>query len=99
TDGGSISTAAGTSTGVSLSPIMKPIMGKELSSREFVSIDEQLFKYMQFIDGLRDRTCAVRTASLGTTVQITTNDVKTPRTTVPWSRRFLINALGKLAFT
>jgi hypothetical protein len=98
TDGGSKGTSVGVSSGVTSSPMLIPVLGKELSSRQFVSIPEQLFKYAQFLDGLPDRHCVVRTASSNRMVPLYTHTIKKPLTTVKFARGFIARSLGKLTY-
>ena len=98
TAGGSKATSIGISSGTTLSPMLMPVMGKELSSRQYVPIDEQLFKFMQFIDGLPDRHCAVRTASGRRTMPLFTTTVKKPLTTLKFAAGFTMRTLDKLEF-
>ena len=99
TEGGSESVSHGHSSAVSTSPMLIPMMGKELSSRTFFTIDEQLFKFMQKIDGLADRHCFVRLASMRLAVPMVTRTLKNPLTTIKWALLWSRKALEKLDFS
>jgi hypothetical protein len=99
TAGISESTANGVNGSVSFSPMQIPIMGQELSSRTFSSIDEQLFTFMQKIDGLADRHCFVRLASMRLAVPMMTRTLKNPLTTAKWALSWTRKALEKLDFS
>jgi hypothetical protein len=99
TAGISESTANGVNGSVSFSPMQIPVMGQELSSRTFSSIDEQLFTFMQKIDGLADRHCFVRLASMQLAVPMMTRTLKNPLTTVKWALSWTRKALEKLDFS
>lgn len=92
------STSQSQSQGVSLSPMLMPIMGKELSSRQYRSVEEQLYRFTQILDGLPDRHCVVRLASMKTPAALFTATVKDAWTTLRWSLRWADRMARKLAF-
>ena len=98
-EGKSGSASEAQSHGMSLAPVLMPIMGKELSSRQFRPIEEQLFSFAKVLDGLPDRHCVVRLASIPSPVRLYTHTVKKPLTTERWVSRWTLQMLIRLPFT
>lgn len=84
---------------VSWQPMLLPVMDKELSSRQFVPIEEQLFRITQFLDGLPDRHCLVRLASMRTPAPLYTRTVEPALTTVDWATSWTARVTGNLPYT
>lgn len=83
---------------VSWVPTLVPVLGKELSSRQFVPIEEQLFRLTQFLDGQPDRHCVVRLASMRTPAALFTRTVLPPLTTDEWSTSWAAQKIASLPF-
>lgn len=98
TEGESSSTSESTSKGISFSPVLMPIMGRELSSRQFRPIEEQLYRFSQLLDGLPDRHCVVRLASMSSPVPLYVPTVRKPLTTPRWVSRWTLARLAQLPF-
>lgn len=66
-----------TSSGESVTevPMLVPQMGKELSSRQFESIEEQVFRAMSVLHDQKQRHCVVRLAGMSAPVVIRTPEV------------------------
>ena len=60
-----------------------PVLGRELSSVTFETIEEQLFQFAQYLSGQPDRHCVVKLVSK-LPVQAVTLTVKPARTTEEW---------------
>jgi len=97
-EGESGSTSEALNQGTSLSPMLMPIMGKELSSRQFRPIEEQLFNFTKILDGLPDRHCVVRLASMRSPVRLYTRTVRKPLATPRWVARWTLHVLQRLPF-
>lgn len=97
-EGESGSESKSTSEGVSFSPMLMPIMGRELSSRQFRPIEEQLFRFSQLLDGLPDRHCVVRLASMRSPLPLYVPTVRKPLTTPRWVARWTLARLAALPF-
>lgn len=88
----------GDTEGVTLSPMLIPVMGKELSSRQFESKDDQLFRITQFLDAQKDRHCLVRLASDRRPMSLYTRTVEPPMTTKEFREEWTIELLRQLPF-
>ena len=55
-EGESGSVSQSVSKGVTVAPMLMPVMGTELSSRQFRPVDEQLFNFAKLLDGLPTAT-------------------------------------------
>jgi hypothetical protein len=84
TRGRNKSWSAGTSQGVTTSPMLFPIYGKELSSVTFETVIEQLFRFAQYLAGQPDRHCVVKLVSKAPVAAVTVT-VTPARTTGEWA--------------
>jgi len=84
--------------GTSLNPMLVPVLGKELSSRQFASIEEQLFRMMQFLDGQADRRCVVRLASMKTPLPLFTRTIQEALSSAEWTEDWTVKVLSGLQF-
>jgi len=75
-----------------------PIFGKELSSREYRSIDEQLFIAMQKLFAQRDRHCCIRLVGTQAPIFLRTADVRRGRAMPRRVERFLQGRYNNLSF-
>lgn len=70
------STADSDADGVSSVPMLMPVMGKELSSVQFRSLEEQLFRSMAVLFDQQQRQCVVRLAGMKAPVSVFTPFVR-----------------------
>jgi hypothetical protein len=73
--GGSTSNSTTTSESITETPVDVPVLGQELSSVQFRSIEEQVFRAMQRLFLQQDRQCAARLVGRQTPVFLQTFDV------------------------
>jgi len=78
--------------------VLLPILGKELSSRQFLGLDEQLFLVMQQLIVQEDRHCAVKVVGHRAPVFIRTTDLKRGRALPVRIERFLERQRKKWPF-
>jgi hypothetical protein len=97
-EGESGSTSQGSNEGLTLSPVLMPVMGTELSSRQFRSVEEQLFIFSKILDGLPDRHCVVRLASMQSPVRLYTRTVRKPLATPRRVAAWTLQCLSRLPF-
>jgi hypothetical protein len=98
TVGESSSWSRGESKGVTRSPMLMPVMGKERSSVTFRSIDEQLFQFTQLLAAQKDRHCVVRLTGMANPQQVATATVKDGAATPQWAERWTAEKVKTLAF-
>jgi hypothetical protein len=88
----------GENQSVTMSPMLLPIYGRELSSRTFVTIQEQLFRFAQYLSGQPDRHCVVKLVSQPP-VPIQTRTVKPAFTTEEWANEWATDTVKGLPFS
>ena len=86
-------------TGTGLAPVVLSIFAKEVASRQFEPLAEQLHRAAQFIDGQPERHGIVRLASMTIPAQIITTTIEPPLTTLAFSTKWTGRILGKLPFS
>lgn len=84
--------------GEAQSPMLMPVLENRVSSRQFKSVDEQLFEMSQLIDAQRLRQCFIRLASAKTPVPTLTPIIEPPRTTEPWAMQNTTRIIQALPF-
>jgi hypothetical protein len=80
------------------SPMLMPIMGNEAQSPIFRSVDEQLFRFGQYLSAQPDRHCVVRLAGSPQAICMVTAHVAEPMTTPEWTDMWTVEMLQKLDF-
>ncbi len=97
--GGTSNTSlSGGSRGKSTVPFMRPVWGQEVSSIQYRSLDEQLFRAMQILADQKQRHGVVRLVETSVPINIVTPEVKTWPTTAKMANRFLESTYEKLPF-
>lgn len=97
TNGTSRSWSSGQNQSVTRSPMLMPMMGRELSNVTFETIDEQFFCFTRFLSGQRDRHCVIKLVSKPP-VAVVTITVKPALTTEEWAREWAMLAVQGLSF-
>lgn len=87
----------GTNKSTSWSPMLMPIMGRELSSITFESVADQLFRFAQYLSGQPDRHCVIKLVSKPP-VPALTQTVKAAMTTVEWAADWVTTMVAALPF-
>lgn len=86
------------SSGTTSSPMLMPVMGQEASPPLFRAIEEQLFRFTQWLSSQRDRHCMVRLAGTTLPVAMVTPTVNRPLTTRLYVTNWILRRLGMLEF-
>jgi len=86
------------SSGISWQPMLIPVFGKELSSREFESVKDQFFRFEQFLDAQPDRHCLVRLSSNRIPQKLFTSTIKPALTSDEFRLKFTLRWTQKLPF-
>lgn len=97
-DSSNRSWATGISRGRTISPMLLPMMGQEALPPMFRGVEEQLFRFTQYLAGQRDRHCVARLANSRIPVRMVTFDVPEARTTRGWMERWCRSALERIPF-
>jgi Type IV secretion-system coupling protein DNA-binding domain len=97
TDGVNSNWTEGESRGVTSVPMLIPVLGEELSSITYESIDEQLFRFAQYLAGQDDRHCVVKLVSR-MPVSMVTLTVKAALTTPEWANEWATLTVQGLGF-
>jgi hypothetical protein len=79
-------------------PFLKPIMGKELSSRQFRPIEEQIFRAMAVLHDQEQRHAVARLVGRRVPTAIVTPNVQKMPTTTEMAAAYLKRAYEKLPF-
>jgi hypothetical protein len=79
-------------------PFLRPVMGKELSSVQFRSIEEQLYRAMAALHDQKQRHGVARLVGMRKPVTIVTPTVEKPPTTPKMIKSFLTRSYKKLSF-
>jgi Helicase HerA, central domain len=79
-------------------PFLKPMMGKELSSVQFRTLEEQLFRAMAVLHDQRQRHAVARLVGMGAPVTVTTPTIQKTPADKKMERSFLTRSLKKLPF-
>lgn len=79
-------------------PVFLPIFGEELSSRQYVPLDEQRFLAEQRIMRQKDRHATARFLGMEAPVEIRTQDVRTPRVSEKMLEEYRLEQLAKWPF-
>ncbi|MGH8715762.1 MAG: type IV secretion system DNA-binding domain-containing protein [Burkholderiales bacterium] len=88
----------GFSESESEAPVFLPIFGEELSSRQYVPLDEQRFLAEQRIMRQKDRHATARFLGIEAPVEIRTQDVRTPRVSEKMLEEYRLEQLAKWPF-
>jgi hypothetical protein len=94
--GTNLSWSNSSQTGESSSPMLMPIIGKELSHVQFENLDEQLFRAMAVLHDQKQRQCVVRTADMKAPVSLFTPFVKEALGKGEWIERYRMRVLKNL---
>jgi hypothetical protein len=97
--GGNSSTSHVVTNGITDAPMLQPVMGSEISSVQFRSVEEQFFRYSQFLAGQPDRHFIVRLAGERFARPARTLTVEQPVITNSWVRSWIDRRLKRLPFT
>jgi hypothetical protein len=97
TDGVNANWTEGESRGVTSAPMLIPILGEELSSITYESIDEQLFRFAQYLAGQDDRHSVVKLVSR-IPVSMVTLTMKAALTTPEWTHEWATLTVQGLGF-
>jgi hypothetical protein len=89
---------ASESEGESVSSILIPVMGKELSHVQFRSLDEQIFRAMAVLFDQRERFCVARTVGMSTPAALRVPDLPDLPSLPERARKYLARCYEKLPF-
>jgi hypothetical protein len=79
-------------------PFLRPVMGEELSSVQFRSLDEQLYRAMATLFDQQQRHAVTRLVGMRTPVNIVTPMVRRFPTSIEMAARYLTSVYSKLPF-
>ena len=96
--GRSGSRSLATSSGTSVGPMLMPVMGTEPLPPQFYSVQEQLWRAMQFLNGQPDRHCTVRVVGGRSPVPLVTFAVGEAETTDGGAERWVVRTLKRIAY-
>ena len=80
------------------SPMLMPVMGQELSSRQYESLDEQLFRAMAVLHDQQQRQCVARVVGSRLPVSLFTPEIRPLPTTPAFVEAFVQKLLEKCPF-
>lgn len=79
-------------------PFLRPVMGKELSSVQFRSLEEQMFRAMAVLHDQKQRHCVARLVGMRAPVTLVTPTIKSTSADRKMERSFLTRKYKKLPF-
>jgi hypothetical protein len=79
-------------------PFLRPVMGKELSSVQFRSLEEQMFRAMAVLHDQKQRHAVARLVGMRTPVTIATPKVEKTPANEKMEKSFLMRAYKKLPY-
>lgn len=82
----------------SSTPMLVPVLGKELTGVQFRSLEEQIFRGMAVLFNLKDRHSVARLAGENTPVMLTTPNIENAPATKKLIQLYLARCYKKLAF-
>jgi hypothetical protein len=97
-EGEALAKSKATTKGISLNPMLWPVMGQEKLPPIYRTVEEQIFRATQFIASLRDRHCIVRLVGQTRAVAMTTTTMRPYPTTPEWTAEWFKTTLEKIDF-